>query len=244
MIVKLDIAGFVVAFDTRFPDYVRLRCAHYLADDAAVPDMVLRASDADIEQSRTPDAGIEEAELYAMTIPFSEEISSRDSMMTHGVAVEMDGASYVFMAESGVGKSTHAFLWQKYLGADRVRIINGDKPVLRWTDDGDVQACGTPWCGKERLEVNVCVPLKGVCLLHRLEGAPFSVPTIFRATPADASDFFLNQVFIPGATPAKLMTFQLMDKLFGSIPFYHLYTDMSRNGVAVSVNCLTGKKII
>jgi len=131
MDVLLNISGLVIAFDTRFPEYVRERCRKYVVGPSVQDDVIhIRVSDEDIEKSDVNNAGRMEAELYAMTMHLSERLPMMNRLMTHGVAVSCDGKSFIFTAKSGVGKSTHAFLWQKYLGEDRVKVINGDKPIL------------------------------------------------------------------------------------------------------------------
>jgi len=269
-VVYLRIGGVLIGFDTRFPEYVRERCGKYVVEEESLSEgeraeaLCLRASEADIERANVENVGKMEAELYAMTIPLSEKMPGMGRLMTHGVAVECDGKSYIFTAESGVGKSTHAFLWQKYLGEDRVRVINGDKPIL-WFADGDdsesvadfgdnahcenvagrgddadrgrrVLACGSPWSGKERLDVNVCVPLGGICLLQRLESVPDpeNGPRIYRATKKETFDFLLHQIFLPTRVEGQLLTFDLIEELYELVPIYNLVTDMSREGVMVS----------
>jgi len=290
--VYLKIAGVVIEFDTRFPEYVRERCRKYLVEPESVERVdgvmsvegvdgvesvesvergcgrvteeemaeavCLRASDEDVKRSNVENVGEMEAELYAMTVALSELLPGMGRLMTHGVAVECDGKSYIFTAESGVGKSTHAFLWQKYLGEDRVRVINGDKPIL-WFVGGEscgigsgsgsgsggrrVLACGSPWSGKERLDENVCVPLGGICLLRRLESVPDpeNGPRIYRATKKEAFDFLLPQLFLPHGGMEQLKTIDLVEELYDLVPIYHLVTDMSREGVLISSGMLLGE---
>lgn len=241
--IFLDIAGLVIDFGTRYPEYVRGRCGEYLAsadhDGEAGADVLhLQASEADIVRANAAQVGLMEAELYAMTIPLGEACPALGRLMMHGVAVECDGRAFIFTAASGVGKSTHAFLWQKYLGADRVRVINGDKPILRFRDDGEILACGSPWSGKEHLDANVQLPLRGICLLRRLDGTPEDRPSIVKASREEALDFMMHQIFIPGSVAGQMATFRLLERLYDRVPFYHLATDMSREGVLVSTGCL------
>lgn len=200
-------------------------------------DLRLTATDENIRLSDAEHVGEPEAELYAMTIPLSEQLPGLGRMMTHGVAIAYKGKSYIFTAESGVGKSTRAFLWQKYLGPDKVRIINGDKPIL-WFRDDAVYACGSPWSGKEHLDENVCVPLGGICLLKRLDTDPEGGNRIVKATPGEALDFLLHQTFIPANPSAQIKTFQLLEELFARVPVYHLITDLSEEGVKVAAETL------
>lgn len=248
--VFLDIAGLLIDFSTRHPEYIRERCCRYLAakpnpaeNDSSKPILHLEATDEDIRKSDRDNVGESEAELYAMTIPLSELCPGLGRLMTHGVAIECDGKGFVFTAESGVGKSTHATLWQKYLGEDRVRITNGDKPVLWFLPNGEILACGSPWSGKERLDENVQVPLKGICLLTRLEDAPgfgteVNAPYITRASREEVFDFLMHQVFIPGNPQGQILTFKLIEDLYERVPIYHLYINRTRECVRVSSECL------
>lgn len=252
--VFLDIAGLRIDFRTRFPEYVRERCGKYLAPASPAPARAvtpapdsavlhLEATEENIIKADRDHVGPMEAELYAMTIPLSELCPGLGRLMTHGVAIECDGKAFVFTAESGVGKSTHAFLWQKYLGEERVRIINGDKPILWFRGEGEILACGSPWSGKERLDENVQVPLKGICLLTRLENAPgfgtaVNAPCITKATREEAFDFLMRQVFIPQCSRGRIETLRLIERLYEQVPVYHLFITKSRECVEVSSECL------
>ena len=79
----------------------------------------------------------------------------------------MDGRAYLFSADSGVGKSTHTRLWKQVFG-DRAQVFNDDKPALRYID-GSWYAYGTPWCGKDGININMKVPVAGICFLKRGE---------------------------------------------------------------------------
>lgn len=250
-VVFLDIAGLRIDFCTRFPGYVRERCGKYLAAErtGAEPVLHLEATDEDILKADREHVGAMEAELYAMTIPLSEQCPGLGRLMTHGVAIECDGKAFIFTAESGVGKSTHAFLWQKYLGEDRVRVINGDKPILWFRDDGEILACGSPWSGKEHLDENVQVPLRGICLLTRLEKAPgfgvtVNAPYIERATREEAFDFLMHQVFIPQSSGGKIETLRLIEELYEQVPVYHLFITKTLECAKLSSECLLKTSIL
>ena len=67
----------------------------------------------------------------------------------HGVALCYQQNGYLFLAPSGVGKTTHTNLWKEHL-KDKVDIINGDKPILEFTQD-KIILHASPWCGKENI---------------------------------------------------------------------------------------------
>lgn len=105
---------------------------------------------------------IEYNALYRDIIPILLE---EDIMMFHGVLLSMNGDGYVFTAPSGTGKSTHALLWTETF-SDKACIINGDKPLLKLTEEGIV-AYGSPWTGKEKIGKNEYVILKNICHIQR-----------------------------------------------------------------------------
>ena len=86
-----------------------------------------------------------------------------NTIFVHGSFVEYKGNGIVFVGYSGVGKTTQARLWEKYLNATPV---NGDKVFLRVVDDV-VFACGSPWKGSSEYCVNKNVPLKAIVVLNQ-----------------------------------------------------------------------------
>lgn len=93
---------------------------------------------------------------------FYRSLLDFDGMMLHASATVINGETYLFSGHCGFGKSTHAELLKKnYPGA---MLINDDKPALRCLD-GRWMAYGTPWCGKNGININAGYPLKAICLL-------------------------------------------------------------------------------
>ena len=79
-----------------------------------------------VSEANATNADLEGEKLYQA---FGNTLPLLHRIIFHGVAVKYDGAGYVFTAPSGTGKSTHAFLWQRYLGR-AAHILSGDKPVI------------------------------------------------------------------------------------------------------------------
>lgn len=88
-----------------------------------------------------------------------------EGIFLHGAVVLYAGKAWLFTAPPGTGKSTHVQLWQQKLGS-RVKILNGDKPLLRLSGDG-ITVYGSPWRGKEQLGFNGSAPLGGIYILRR-----------------------------------------------------------------------------
>lgn len=95
-------------------------------------------------------------------------ITQNKGVLFHCAYIEIDGNALVFTAPSGVGKSTQAALWCNYKGAE---LINGDRCALM-LKNSILYACGIPYCGSSRVNINKSLPVKAVVYL---EQSPVSV---------------------------------------------------------------------
>lgn len=96
---------------------------------------------------------------------FFRQLLEHDGFYLHSSSVAYDGKGYLFSAPSGTGKSTHTKLWQKTFG-EETKIFNDDKTPLRRMD-GVWFAYGAPWCGKDNININMKVPVAGICFLKQ-----------------------------------------------------------------------------
>ena len=94
-------------------------------------------------------------------------------MHAHAAVVSVEGRGIAFLARSGGGKSTRVCLWKRAFG-DRLTIINGDKPMLRFVDNA-LYVFGTPWNGKEGRGMNGSAPLHALCFLEKSEEVSVSL---------------------------------------------------------------------
>ena len=65
-------------------------------------------------------------------------------LMLHASYALTDKGGIVFCAPSGKGKSTQADLWQRHRGAE---VINGDRAILRPTEEDGVLVYSMPFAG-------------------------------------------------------------------------------------------------
>lgn len=169
----IRMAGLLIQVNNRY-EHIREKCRDYIVETDEKPDLIMEASDADIEHSkawkiREANEYVDDnvAELDSAPYNVYPELPDYQALWLHAAVVEMNGGAYAFSAPSGYGKSTHISLWKQAFG-DRVRIINGDNPILR-LHDGVFYAYGTPFCGKEGEQINTRIPLRGICFLHHAE---------------------------------------------------------------------------
>ena len=107
----------------------------------------------------------------------SDMLSRTGRCMFHAAAFVLEGRAYLLAADSGTGKSTQLGHLREAYG-DGIRVINGDKPVLRLEADGTVTVHPSPWKGKEEWgDDALSAPLGGTILLkqgreNRMERLP------------------------------------------------------------------------
>lgn len=171
-------------------------------------------------------------EVTGLYRPIAEAIPAMGGFVFHGAAISYRGKAFLFTAPSGTGKTTHISLWQKHLGED-VRIINGDKPIIRVNDE-KVTVHGTPWSGKEHLQENSSSELSAICLIVRGEEN-----RIERVKPADILDELLFQTYMPKDSTGLVRTLELADKVLSRVPVYRLCCNISENAVKCSLEGMT-----
>ena len=137
-------------------------------------------------------------------------------MMLHASAVELDGRAYLFSGPCGMGKSTHTRLWQREF--PEARIFNDDKPALRRID-GRWFAYGTPWSGKNHININMKASLAGICFLKRGEKN-----SIRRLSADEAITRLIHQTMRVFRKEADLdLMLSMVEQLATEIPIYELH---------------------
>lgn len=190
------------------------RCRDYLTTEEGCADIIIRA---DLYRSDNY-LGWDEKDIAYMEScwQFCRQLLNHDGMYLHASAVELDGRAYLFSGPSGMGKSTHTRLWQSLF--PEARVFNDDKPALRKLD-GRWYAYGTPWCGKDGININMKVPLAGICFLRRGQEN-----TIRRLTPIEAARYIISQTMRRFKNEEGLdLMLDRVNKLVVDVPVYELY---------------------
>lgn len=226
--LRIKIADFVFEVANIYP-YSEKAASKYASDEA--PDFSFSISPETIERQRerlgsaafSPEY-TEWLEIYRAIAAFIEK---RDGILMHGAVIGFDGNAYMFTAPSGTGKTTHIMQWKKLYG-DRVSVINGDKPIIR-NIDGQFFAYGTPWCGKELLNVNTKAPLKGIALVSRA-----AENSIERVDAGKHLPFLLKQVYLHRDTVCLSNAMDFLDRMLTEVPVYELRCNISTDAASVA----------
>lgn len=190
------------------------RLRDYVAEEQRTPDITVREEGYD--ESRFPDVSAEAFPYLHSGWLFYSHLYLHGGMMLHASGVELGGRAYLFSGPSGIGKSTHTREWEKQFSA---RIFNDDKPAIRQID-GVWYAYGTPWCGKDGININLRAPLAGICFLRR--GAENSIRRLSVIEAVAATISQTNNRFKTEKGLDRLT--DIVEKLTAEVPFYELST--------------------
>lgn len=214
------------------------KCINYFAQFEK-PDFIVGTSSEEIQNEldkmrdsmrvddECRDLGVEadygDIEFSLVSSKIAKAFMNYHTLMIHGAAIAIDNKCYIFTAPSGTGKSTHIFNWLKMIPGSFV--VNGDKPLVNVKSK---LVYGSPWCGKEGMNTNTCVPLAGIIFLER--GAENK---IYDVSFRDILHLLLGQIYIPQDREYTLKAFELIDKL-KDVFCYRLLCNMDPESAIVS----------
>ena len=162
---------------------------------------------------------------------FYKKLLSFDGMMLHASAVAMDGCGYLFSGPCGMGKSTHTQLYLREFG-NHAEIINDDKPAMRRIGD-TWYVYGTPWCGKDGINVNRKVRLGGICFLRRGD------TSIRRLSPQESVRYILGQTQHRLERENMIKLMGIVDKLAREVPIFELFSHAEPSDAHLSYTEMT-----
>lgn len=152
----------------------------------------------------------------------------------HGSCIVNKGKAYIFLGESGTGKSTHTRLWRENIEGSV--LLNDDSPIISAEEDG-VWIYGSPWSGKtpcykqERYPLQACV---------RLSQAPYNkihklplLKAYAALHPSCPPEFAYDEVLYAGISES-------LDKILTSVGIYHLECLPDADAAHLSFNTLSG----
>lgn len=212
-------------------DYIFKLCKDYLYDgddcDFQIFPTMEKIKD---ERQKIEDEALfsdEYIENIAVYREICQYLLTKDAFVMHGAVVGVENKAYIFTAKSGTGKSTHIALWKKILG-DKVYVINGDKPILRFVGD-KLYAYGTPWCGKELWNTNTCAEVGGLCFLERAQEN-----RITPLEPIETVNLIMKQILVPNDEEGVIKTFDLVDKMLSTVKLWKLGCNISVEAAVLS----------
>ena len=210
--------------------YTHKLCYNYLHENQDADfDFEVSANPEDYEKDKAFLEGYSDAYLESVSIyrEIAKRILDHDGIIMHASVVEMDGKAYAFTAKSGTGKSTHTCLWTRVFEG-KARIINGDKPLIRLID-GKLFIYGTPWCGKEGININTKSELDSICFINRAKEN-----SIEKLDKNVALTKIFTQLLMPENQEQADKFFNMVDCIFENVKFYNLFCNMEPEAAIVA----------
>ena len=225
------IAGLRVGYEPRY-EMLKSRSEKYICDEPA--DFSIEIKDSFFVDKPDYYSGYsdESLEYLWMGTGFNLKLLEYNGMFLHSSTVVVDGKAYSFSAPCGTGKSTHTGLWLKYLG-DKAYIINDDKAAYRRID-GKYYVFGTPFSGKNEINVNTSAVLAGICFVERAEEN-----SIERIPMDDAVSLIISQTVRPTSPQRTEMMCDFINELIKDIPIYRLKCNMELDAAKLSYETMS-----
>lgn len=141
----------------------------------------------------------------------------------HSSLVEYKGKGIMFLGPSGIGKTTQAELWNKYLDA---LIVNGD---IVYVEDRDNEfiGWGTPWHGSSPYCENTSVPIKALIILKQ-----GNENKIRKLEGLEMLSEVEKQLFYPEWVDGGIeLALDTLDHLLRNVPVYELTNKADKESV-------------
>jgi hypothetical protein len=104
----------------------------------------------------------------ALMLLYAFRTAGMSTLEMHASVTVKDGKGFLFLGQSGTGKSTHSSLWLKNIPG--THLLNDDNPVVRFLD-GEARVYGSPWSGKTPCYRNEDYPIGAFVRINR---APYN----------------------------------------------------------------------
>ncbi len=245
-------ADFLFEFKNTLPYFDRKCVGYEIADQNLNATFEITEKDVDSEMEFA-ETGVNRNNGYfsAGLRYLAEWLPLNDAFVLHSACFDVDGVGVAFAAHSGTGKTTHMRLWQELLG-ERMTVVNGDKPIVRFFDEKSDRdqgaavrdwetknypfAYGTPWNGKEHLGCNMKTELQHICFIERA-----AENSCEKMEKQEAIDLLFNQVYMPKDPQAAFNTMQLIDRLISSCSLWKIRCNMDISAAETSYNAIFGE---
>ena len=161
--------------------------------------------------------------VFVSLFSMEKRMVMEDAMVLHCSVLKVGDGVILFSGPSGIGKSTHAGLWEKYRGA---RVVNGDRTLLKkehdiWT------SLGWPICGSSEICYNESYPVKAVVFLGQAQENYGGRLRCFDAVKA-----MISQTTVNGWNPGFVeQIWNLVEDFAMQIPVFKYACNMEESAV-------------
>ncbi|WP_321332911.1 hypothetical protein [uncultured Bacteroides sp.] len=170
---------------------------------------------------------------FALWAAFNIAVIGRQTVAIHASAVIYQGRAFLFLGESGTGKSTHTrLICQHYPQAE---LLNDDSPILRIEHDR-CMVYGSPWSGKTSCYRQCKAPLGGVVRLHQSVVNKISRLPVHQAIGALLPSF-PPELYLCYGSQSKVLA--IISEIIEQAPVYSLQCLPDKEAAEMSVETIT-----
>lgn len=243
----IRMADRIIELNTMYEECAREFCADYICEGE--PELVITTTQQDIDAERQREVPVSKdgrvpadypdsyLELLSIYRKIAEEMVDADVLLMHGSAISVEDSGVLFIADSGVGKSTHTAFWRQAFG-EKVTLINDDKPLVGINEKSAV-IYGTPWSGKRGLNTPASAPLK---VIYHLERG--SRDMVEEMTKKEKWETLTRQSYKSTKPDRAMHTITLLDRLSVNVPVFRLICTKSESAALTAhehMKRITGK---
>lgn len=227
-IFNIKVVDIVISIEA---NYIETRdfFSKFLTNEKASEYVKISEHEIDIFSKKFPDFTKQMCEKGILKYYIDEIAVDHDAFPFHASALSYKGDGYVFTALSGVGKSTHAKIWQETFGKD-VIIINDDRPYLKVVGNR-VYAYSHPQAGKHNLYNNTMCEVKIIGKIIR-DDRNF----IKRIPKNEMFPFLVQQTFTMDKREITVKILSLIKKVLNCTRFYEIHCNMDSNSAYIIHN--------
>lgn len=154
-----------------------------------------------------------------------------NALLFHASFVKFKNKGILFTGYSGVGKTTQAELWARYVDA---QIVNGDKAFIREVDDV-FSAYGLPWKGSSPYCLNEKAQLGGIVILRKSEENHIT------RLVDNAAEMLMPHIFLPHWDEKCLdHALDTFDSLIRKVPVWLLECRPDEEAVKITHDAIFG----
>lgn len=166
-------------------------------------------------------------------LPLHEILFENGMFVLHSSFINFKEDAILFSGDSGVGKTTQAYLWEEY---NKAEIINGDRSLIV-KEGGEYYAYGWFQSGTSRICKNDCGKVRAVVFL---EQGPNN--EIYQIKALEAFEKLISQSSYSISNPRhiKYIT-EIVADMVKCVPIYHYSCRKDQDAVYMLRECLYGK---
>ena len=235
---SVKIADVVFGICANYPE-TKAFFAHFSSEEQEEHQITVSAEDIAFYRRQFPQFTDALCERAVVKYRMDKLLVDHGAFPFHASALSFLGEAYVFTALSGVGKSTHARLWQQAF-ADDVVMINDDRPYIKVVGDR-AYAYSHPQSGKHHIYTNTAAPIRVIGKIVR-DRQNFVKPI----SKAAFFPFFVQQTFTMDEAQTTAKIIALQRKVLDCVRLYEIHCNTDPDAGAIicrqlctDMNCRT-----